>query len=534
MNSNQNISAKITDTLINLGCDSACISPGARNSSIALNLSDKLSCYNILDERSAGYIALGIAKYTNKPVIVNCTSGTALANLFPSIIEARMSEIPMIILTADRPKNLIDKGENQTIYQKEIFGRYVLAFESIDSNSVNIEDAIYTIYNKSIGLSDNRPVHEKGPVHINVHLDEPNESNNLTIDSINTDFKTITPIDRNNSVQINKFQNPLIICGQSNLKEYEDAIFKLSQKLNIPILADISSNIESHTNNILYYDTFIDNIKPDAIFRFGKKPLSKKLNTLIKNCANTYLVRNERLFNDDTKNLISYNQLSDFIDTKTVHLNSNWIESIKKQESIAISTIDDLMTKNKSLNEYSLAYTFNNQIKSDTNIFIGNSIIIRAFNLLFNTYQRNINIFSNRGASGIDGNIATAIGMTISSNVKNNYLILGDQSFMHDIGSLKNLKDLDINLKIIVVNNTGGGIFDYLPISNEDNIKSYKQFIRSDHNDTFKTIAKAYAINYKKVDSLSDCTMPSDDKPAIIELNINRDKSLEIYKKIFT
>ena len=139
--------------------------------------------------------------------------------------------------------------------------------------------------------------YNKGPVHINVHLDEPNESSNLTAGIINTDFKKIIPIGSDNSIQINKFQNPLIICGQSNLKEYENNIFKLSQKLNIPILADISSNIESHTNNILYYDTFIDNIKPDAIFRFGKKPLSKKLNTLIKNCANTYLVRNERLFN---------------------------------------------------------------------------------------------------------------------------------------------------------------------------------------------------------------------------------------------
>ena len=535
MNSNQNISSIIVKTLANLGCKDACISPGARNSCLAFDLGNRINSYNVLDERSAGYMALGIAKYTNTPVIVNCTSGTALSNLYPSIIEARMSETPMIILTADRPQNIIDKGENQTIYQENIYGKYVLTHQSIDSSSVNIEDIIYAAYNTSIGLSDGKPLHEKGPVHINVHLSEPNSSDDLQSYSMNTNFRDINPVHIENPIKIKDFKKPLIICGQSNLKAYESEIFKLSEELNIPILSDISSNINSHPNKVSYYDTFIDSIKPDTIFRFGKKPLSKTLNQLIKNCSNLYLIRDERIFNDDASDMISYHQLSDFIDSISINLDPSWANSIKEEEKVSISKIDDLINKTKYLNEYTIAYQVLNQIESSSNIFIGNSIIIRAFNLLYkNINQQNINIFSNRGASGIDGNIATSIGMAAASTLNHNYLILGDQAFMHDIGSLKILKDLNINLTIIVINNSGGGIFDYLPISNQDNISSYKQFIRSDHNDTFKEIVEAYKINYIKIDTLSDFNLPLDKKVNVLEVRVDRTDSLDFYQKLTT
>ena len=533
MNNNQNISSKVVNTLVKLGCKNACISPGARNSCLAINLGKKINSYNLLDERAAGYMALGIAKYTNSPVIINCTSGTALANLFPSIIEARMSEIPMIILTADRPKEMINIGENQTIYQKEIFGEYVLDYQGIDATTLDIENIINSIYHKSIGITANKDLHEKGPVHINVHLDEPNINQKIESD-LNIVLNKIKPMHSNSDVKINDFKKPLIICGQSNLKNKQDIIFSLSERFNIPILTDISSNINSHPNKISYYDTFISDIKPDTIFRFGKKPISKKLNALIKeHSKNTYLVRDQKIFNDDAINLISYNQLSNFIDKSTINIDEQWINSIKRKETISISKIDDLIDKSKSLNEYSLAYHFLNQVENKSNIFIGNSIIIRAFNLLLkNTKNKDINVFSNRGASGIDGNIATSAGISICSNSNRNYLILGDQAFMHDIGSLNILQNQSINLTIIVINNSGGGIFDYLPISNDDNMKSYKKFIRSDHNYTFNKIIEAYGLSYKKVNSLSDFNLSSYKNNTIIEVKIDRNESLNFYQKM--
>jgi len=535
MNNNEHISYIIAKTLLNLGCKDACISPGARNSGLALNLSNCFKSYNLLDERSAGYMALGIAKQTSKPTIINCTSGTAVGNLLPSIIEARMSEIPIIIITADRPKNMINKGENQTIYQDTIFDKYILEYQAIDSSSTNIENTIHTIYKTSIGLSDNKPLHEKGPVHINVHLDEPKLSTESERCSVNKIFKNINTQTIKNDIEIKDFKSPLIICGQSNLNEYKENIFKLSDKFNTPIIADISSNIPSHPNSISYYDMFIDNMNCDTIFRFGKKPLSKKLNNLIKECNNTYLIRNEKIFNDDISNIISYKELSDFIDATHISLKTDWITSIKKQESLYISRIENIMNTATDLNEYTIAYKTLNQAENNSNIFIGNSIIIRAFNFLRrNITQKRVNIFSNRGASGIDGNIATSIGIAASSNSNHNYLILGDQAFMHDIGSLKILKNLNVNLTIIIINNSGGGIFDYLPISNKDNRDTYEKFIRNDHNEEFQMIVEAYGISYRKFDTLSDFTLPLDRGPCVVELSVNKNDSLNFYKKLTT
>jgi len=535
MNSTQKISHIITETLFNLGCRDACISPGARNAPIALSLSERFDCYNLLDERACAFTALGISKFKEVPSIINCTSGTAVANLFPAIIEARMSEIPLIVITADRPKDMINIGENQTIYQENIYNKYVLKYVSIDSSLQKIKETIYIAYQTAMGNSNNQPIHEKGPVHINVHLDEPTISNKKNTYPTTNDFKPIKINTLENNIKINDINKPIIICGQSNLNQYKKQIFKLSDKHNIPILSDISSNITAHPNIISHYDLYIDKIEFDTVFRFGKKPLSKKLNQQLVKSKNIFLIRNERVFNDDANKVLSYNQLSNIIDNNSENFTPDWIKSIQKLEDAYLSNINSIMTKTNQLNEYSAAYQVLNQIESNSNLFIGNSIIIRAFNLLLsNSLQKDVNIFSNRGASGIDGNISTSIGISLCSKSIHNYLILGDQAFMHDIGSLKILKELDINLNIIVINNAGGGIFDYLPILNNDNKVNYKKLIRNDHNQTFKKITEAYGINYKKIENISHFKLPKTKESQVIELSVDKDDSLNFYKNLIS
>ena len=192
------------------------------------------------------------------------------------------------------------------------------------------------------------------------------------------------------------------------------------------------------------------------------------------------------------------------------------------------------MNETNQVNEYSAAHQVLNQIESNSNLFIGNSIIIRAFNLLLsNSLKKDINIFSNRGA-GIDGNIATSIGISLSQSPDYNYLILGDQAFMHDIGSLKILKDLDVNLNIIIVNNSGVEIFDYLPILNNDNKMNYKKLIRNDHNETFQKITESYGINYTRIEKLSDFNLPKTKESEVIELIINKESALNFYKNLIS
>ena len=535
MNSNQKISHIITQTLFSLGCKDACISPGARNAPIALSLSDQFECYNLLDERSCAFTALGIAKYKNIPTVVNCTSGTAVANLFPAIIEARMSETPLIVITADRPKKMIDRGENQTIYQENIFNKYVLKYVSIDSSLEKIEETIFWAYKAAMGQSNNQPIHEKGPVHINVHLDEPTISNETNTYSVNNDFEPINIHNEENNIKINESNKPIIVCGQSNLSQDKRQIFNLSEKYNIPILSDISSNIMTHPNIVSHYDLYIDKIEFDTVFRFGRKTLSKKLNALISKCENTFLIRDERNFNDDVNKLVPYVQIADFMEYNYSTSSTDWIDSIKKYEAKYKSKIAHIMNDTELTNEYTASYKVLNQIDSNSNLFIGNSIIIRAFNLLLsNSLKKDINIFSNRGASGIDGNIATSIGISLCSKSSCNYLILGDQAFMHDIGSLKILSETYVNLCVIVINNSGGGIFDYLPISNDENKMNYKKFIRNDHNETFQRITESYGINYTRIEKLSDFNLPKTKESEVIELIINKESALNFYKNLIS
>ena len=177
MNNNIQISNLIANLLMDMNVSNACICPGARNAPMIEALSrSSIKTHSILDERAAGFYALGMAKKTNTPCIISCTSGTALANLFPAIIEAYMSETPLIIISSDRPVKLVDTGENQTIYQDNIYGKYSLDFEKINSLEDNIDsicDKVNTVFHASLGITNNEKISSRGPVHINIHFDEP-------------------------------------------------------------------------------------------------------------------------------------------------------------------------------------------------------------------------------------------------------------------------------------------------------------------------------------------------------------------------
>ena len=289
MMNNTDISNLIVKILRRLDISEVCLCPGARNSPIISAFSKiDANLYSILDERSAGFYALGISKVKREPVVVSCTSGTALGNLFPAIIEARMSEVPLIIITADRPKGMIGKGENQTIYQSNIYGKYVRSYIDIDGTEDTKESIITkitTIVNSSLGKTIDKDLSEKGPIHINIHIDNPllNSKSNLDLANLPTISPIKTKASNNQSLKINKnIKRPLIICGQSDLASNGQQIIDISNKIGAPILTDISSNVNSSDNIISFYDHFIDKIEsPDLILRFGSKPLSKKLLSIL-------------------------------------------------------------------------------------------------------------------------------------------------------------------------------------------------------------------------------------------------------------
>ena len=538
MINNSQISTIIINVLEKLNVSNACVSPGARNAPMINALSEsKIKKVSVLDERSAAFFALGIAKKINLPVILSCTSGTALANMYPAVIEAYMSETPMIIISADRPKKSIDKGENQTIYQKNIYGKYTLYFDEIDSQNDDVDSIITKINNAfhaSIGIKNNQVKLSPGPVHINTHFDKP--LIDLQVDKYlqYTKIKEIYPADFESELPLkNKLvKKPLIICGQTNLKHEKKLLLNIAKKIEAPIFADISSNIRGNQRIVPFYQQYTDSLSPDLILRFGKKPLSKKLLELIKkNKDITYLIRDKKNFNDDA---IVVNQstskfsdnINNYIDVDT---DFNWLSNFKNEVKLAKEKITSSIN-NKKINEYSFAHIILNLLPEKSNLFVGNSISIRALDSFCDkSLKKDINIFSNRGASGIDGNISTALGIS-SITKNNNYLIIGDQSVMHDLGSLQMINELKINLKIFIMNNQGGSIFDLINLKENIDSYHYEKFIKRKHSQNFKNLSKAFNINYSTINSIKELQMVDMMKPEICEVLIDLQDSIDFIR----
>lgn len=506
--------------LSKLGVKYAFVSPGSRNTPISLALSDQkvINTHNIIDERSSAYMALGSYKTNKYPAIIVTTSGTAVANLFPAVIESYMSKTPMIIITADRPKNLVGTGANQTINQNHIFGSYVNKFFDADYYINDFKKKSDILLNENEDISDlNQLVLEafkiamgsnggnKGPVHINIPFEKPlHLENREFINSINSKDIKILDNKINQSVKINypvvkNISKPIIICTDFSNSE----IIKVSEKYNIPIFMECHGlRYGVKSNNIIssyeFICSYID-LKPDLIIRFGRKPISNKLNELLENNKNiTHLFSKEKNINDDAKYILNANieDLSSHLKDSNFGIDISWLNSIIDYQKI-IRDYFDIFFKKTREHEGCIINKIVSQLPSNSNLLIGNSSPIRDLDKFSFNQEKHINIFSNRGVSGIDGVISTAIGMSIDKKYINS-LIIGDISFYYDMSSLINNRMIPVNLNIFIINNYGGHIFDRLEgLSTEQN---YDKYWLTPVKVDIKDIAKSFGCEYKKID----------------------------------
>ena len=523
MNNNLDWAYHIANTLYNLGVEDVCICPGSRNTplTIAFSNNQKFNCTSHIDERSAGYFGLGISKKKNLPTVLISTSGTAIANFFPSIIEANLSKTPIIVITADRPAYLLNTGENQTINQQNIYGNYVRKFQGIGLPNDNLNELtknIISLYESSV---NNIP----GPVHINAPFEEPlitKLTDNIDPSKARINLEN-NEIYNNDDFEISNLKESMIICGELSPDENHDSILLLSEFLNAPILADPTSNIryyKSHKNIISNYNLFFKNIdiNPNLIIRFGSKPTSKILCDFISNHPNVLLVNKYDIFNDKANTFIKSdietfveNTLNSFdkIDNNSLcDILTAFQKNVKNQ--IDSLDIDEMMC------EGILIKNILDIIKPDTNLFIGNSMAIREMDDLTMNLDKKINIYSNRGASGIDGLLSTALGISSVSKSNANIAILGDLSFYYDMNALIFASKLNISLKLFILNNNGGGIFKQLPIS-KLNYDKFEKYWITPPNLNLSDIAKSFNVKYYDIKTVSD-----------LKNILNRDNGIEI------
>ncbi|WP_027126622.1 2-succinyl-5-enolpyruvyl-6-hydroxy-3-cyclohexene-1-carboxylate synthase [Gelidibacter mesophilus] len=556
------------------------ISPGSRNAPLTIGFSNDpyFKCYSIVDERCAAFFALGIAQQIEAPVLVACTSGSALLNYYPAVAEAFYSEIPLIVLSADRPKHLQNIGDGQTINQKNVFENHILHSANLkldlkDELNIpvtedipifkNIEDKLERFLGlqkdiqkhneKELNDAINKAVLKKGPVHINVPFDEPLYD---MVDTLSVAPKSI-PIEleapKMDSYILEqclnawrKSKRKMILIGEYTPNKIEQKwLNMLAKDESLIVLTETTSNID-HGSFIQSIDKLIaplqkeDFIKlqPEILITFGGMLVSKKIKAFLREyqpkehwhisetrAYDTFFCLTQHI--KETPNYF----FSEFL-PKAKHVKSSYknywmamkLERAKKHFNY---------TENLPFSDFKVFDTLFKSMPNDSILQVGNSSAIRYAQLF--DIHRSIEVFCNRGTSGIDGSTSTAIGCAVA-NKRPTTFITGDLSFFYDSNALWNNYIPD-SFRIIVINNGGGGIFRILP--GHKNTANFDTYFETKHKLTAQHLAEMYNFKYKKVSSQNELTnalnlfFKESKRPAILEINTSDQKNDEILLDYF-
>jgi 2-succinyl-5-enolpyruvyl-6-hydroxy-3-cyclohexene-1-carboxylate synthase len=481
--SNSTVLARgIIKQLIELGIKDVVLSPGSRNAplSIALYEASEKGLINLhvrIDERGAAFFALGIAKASARYVPVVCTSGTAVANYYPALLEAHHSDINLLLLTADRPARLRKTGSNQTTDQSNIFGAFVRA--SFDTD-------------KDLDISE--ALSGSGPVHINLQFDEP------LLDQDNSDWLSEIKVKTQEMgkaevIEINTdSKTPLVIVGHDRAGFSVAEIEKFVSDLAAPLIAEdplVFEGAIAHAPIVLSDENARVALTAENVFVIGRTTLSRSINAYIQG-AKKVIVIDPRTENIDTSRTSDeiYTQIPKL--KKPLDIDQSWHELWKKHEALAAIALSVL----PRWSEAELATVIAEELEDDTALFISSSRPVRDFES-FAVPRSGLITYANRGLAGIDGNISTALG--VATQHSESYAVIGDLAFLHDISALANLtKD---NLTIIIVDNNGGGIFSTL---GQRGSKGFETIFGTPHGVDILSVVKSFGISSQQISSAKE------------------------------
>lgn len=499
------LAQSILEICLAKGIQQIVISPGSRNAPLTIGFANNpdFKCYSIADERCAAFFALGIAQQIKRPVALVCTSGSALLNYYPAIAEAFYSQIPLIVISADRPQSKIDIGDGQTIRQENVFANHSLynanlSADASKENDFKINEAIDTAFYK------------KGPVHINAPFEEPlyETTKELSVDVMVNHFARLNSVNQLEDLtefaaSWNQSAKKLVLVGTNDPGLISNATIEaLANDESVVVMTETTSNLH-HPNFISNIDTIItpftesdfEELCPDILVTFGGMIVSKRIKAFLRKYKPKQHWHIDSLRAYDTFGVL----------TKHFEVNSGtFFEAFLPLTTAVKSEYFAKMEKIKELREekqevflskvsYSDFLVFDRIIKTlplNSQLQISNSSAIRYAQLM--KIDPSIEVFCNRGTSGIDGSTSTAIGAAVASN-KPVVFVTGDVSFLYDSNALWNAY-IPKNFKIILVNNGGGGIFRILPGHEENAV--FNTYFETSHQLTAEHLAKMYGLEY--------------------------------------
>ena len=597
--------AALVDEFYQLGVRHAVFSPGSRSTTMAMLFTEYegFETYMNIDERSASFMALGIAKAYKEPTVLVCTSGSAVAHYLPAILEAQYSGVPLIVLSADRPHTLLHVGAPQTVDQQKIFGTAVNYYEEL---AVPQEDHYYTYprqvarkaYMKAMDI-------KKGPVHINVPLFEPlvpeldhkhfeagrspykvfkpnygdvfsyqNRSNNTSnpsnVSKASNVSYTKNTTDNNSNPLLVQYKKVLILAGpQIDVNEVE-SIHSFAENLQAPILADPLSNVrrwhktdaidDNHEFNInrsndtdmtqkkqfsdvviSTYDAFLVDkelwpvLKPDCVIQFGQMVVSKRVQQMVASWDNVeYIEINPTMhsMNPTGKTTIHMQASIDmFTHLYAVKNESNaYLNSWQRLEVAGKAQLSTAIEE-PSCFEGRTIRELQQHIPDNSQLLVANSMTVRDFDYFWFSGESDAVLYGNRGVNGIDGTVSTALGL--ATNHQPTYLVTGDLSLFHDLNGLAVAKTHNLNLTIILHNNDGGGIFEYLP---QKGTKHFDYLFSTSQGLDYSGAAKLYGCGHTKISSPDELShvlakVSTESGVHIIEIPTDREYSRQLHRK---
>ncbi|CAN5792864.1 2-succinyl-5-enolpyruvyl-6-hydroxy-3-cyclohexene-1-carboxylic-acid synthase [soil metagenome] len=561
----------IVEELVRSGVDFFCVASGSRSTPLVAALAENPKARSLIhfDERGTAFAALGYARATGRPAAWITTSGTAVANGLPAVVEASSDSVPMVCLTADRPPELRRTGANQTIDQPDVFGDYARwSFDLPAPDSETDPAMVLTTVDQAVYRATRAP---KGPVHLNMMFREPflpepgAEAADLPAPSRwracgepYTRYAATKPAVDEEEVDdlwngIHTVERGLVVAGRLESRAQGEAVSRLTGALGWPLLPDIGSQIrlgEGSAQHAPYYDAlladegFAEAHAPEAVLHFGGRAVSKRLEQFLARVGpDPYVAVRENPFRLDPTHRVTHSVeagVEDFCATLARAAGhrpsagaSGWTESWRQASERAGQRLDRSLSSEKQINEPAVVRLVSQNIPGDHCLVVASSMPVRDLDTFAAPDGALVPVAANRGASGIDGTVATAAGFARGSG-KPATLLIGDLALLHDLNSLAMLRELPV--VVVVLNNDGGGIFDFLPVARQ---QFFQPYFGTPHGFTFEAAAAMFGLEYELPRSAPDfveaySAARVSGAPALIEVRTDRRENVALHRELLT
>ncbi|HEX2738954.1 MAG TPA: 2-succinyl-5-enolpyruvyl-6-hydroxy-3-cyclohexene-1-carboxylic-acid synthase [Rubrobacter sp.] len=557
----------IVEELLRCGVEFFCVAPGSRSTPLvaALAANEKARSLIHFDERGTAFAALGYARATRRPAAWITTSGTAVANGLPAVVEAATDGVPMILLTADRPPELRQTGANQTIDQPDIFGDYVRWRFDLPAPDPVIDPAmVLTTVDQAVYRAMRTP---QGPVHLNLMFREPflpeDEDSPFAPSSWTksgepyTRYAATKPtVDQTEldllweAIRLTK--RGLVVAGRLASRKQGEAVMRLAETLGWPLLPDIGSQIRlgadsegfvAHYDALLSSDSFAGAHAPEAVVHVGGRALSKRLEQfLARSRPDPYVVVRENPFRLDPSHRVTHSVEADVVDfcaalarsatRDPAAVDATWAAGWQEASEETGHHLDEIFSGTQEPDEPQVARAVSRNIPLDHGLIVASSMPVRDLDTYAATDGAPVPVAANRGASGIDGTVATAAGFAHGSG-RPVTLLIGDLALLHDMNSLAMLSDLHV--VVVVLNNDGGGIFSFLPVASQKEF--FEPYFGTPQGVGFEHAAAMFGLGYERPGTMDEFVESyrvacSRGYSTLIEVHTDREENVALHRRI--